>query len=489
MDFLKDIFGTGANIFGASSSNTDALIKNGLLQQTDVDKAENQSLIRGLLGAGIGYLAQPKNQGYGSSIPYLAKGFQQGMEQAQKPYDKLVTDANQNAKLEEYKTKKDARENKEKFSKGLFKPNSSITQFNKELDPRLNKTDVNGVVSQVAPNFNPVTSSQKPVFDSQKYLQNSLAKGNISGEDYFKYKNLINPTKDPISVAAGGALYDPVTKQQIFSNPKDESLTTNYRDYAMTTNNPSPQGFQEWLIGQNISKKTDINLGDDGSGTIQDKMINYVHDQNVEINGGIKNRQEMDLAASLVEQAGTEQGFASGLVTKVSQIADKLGIPMASNSKADILRVLRSYQIKLALGEKKPGTGPMTDADFLNFLKTTVNIDNPQATNRIIAYLSRRRQQMRESFGTDLNAYVRENGYDNNVFEFEKQWNAENGPAFKEEMEAEIDAIVKRSNIKKRNPGMNEDQLNKAVATEDEVVNIIKTDLQPKNQGGNGNVY
>ena len=106
MDFLKNIFGTGANIFGASSSNTDALIKNGLLQKTDLDKAENQSLVRGLLGAGIGYLAQPKNQGYGSSIPYLAKGFQKGMEQAQKPFTKLSTKASQNSKLDDIIAKK-----------------------------------------------------------------------------------------------------------------------------------------------------------------------------------------------------------------------------------------------------------------------------------------------------------------------------------------------------------------------------------------------
>ena len=66
MDFLKNVFGTGSNIFGASGNNTDSLVKNGLLQQTDVDKASNQSLFRGLLGTAVGYLAQPKNQGYGS---------------------------------------------------------------------------------------------------------------------------------------------------------------------------------------------------------------------------------------------------------------------------------------------------------------------------------------------------------------------------------------------------------------------------------------
>ena len=480
MDFLKDIFGTGANIFGASSSNTDALVKNGLLQQTDVDKAENQSLVRGLLGAGIGYLAQPKNQGYGSSIPYLAKGFQQGMEQAQKPYTNLVTNANQNIKLEEYKLKKDERENKEKFSKGLFKPNSSVTEFNREADPRLNKTDVNGVVSQVAPNFNPITPSQKPVFDSEKYLRTSLANGNIKGEDYFKYKNLINPTKDPISVASGGALYDPVTKQQIFSNPKNES-TGNYKDYEMTTNNPTPEGFNEWLISQNNSKKTEISLGDDGSGKIQDKMINYVTDMNIDINRGIKNQQDMNLASSLVEQAGSAQGFGSPLIEKVSAIADRLGIPVASNTKADILRTLKSVQIKLALGEKKPGTGPMTDKDFDNYLKTTINMDNPQATNRIIAYLANKKQEMRQSFGTALNAYVKQNGYDVDIFEFEKQWNAENGKTYKEEMESHIDGIVKRSNIKKRNPNLSELELDQAVASEDEVLSIIN-EPKVKNQ-------
>ena len=38
--YLKDIFGTGTNIFGASAGGeTDLLVKNGLLSQEAVDKA------------------------------------------------------------------------------------------------------------------------------------------------------------------------------------------------------------------------------------------------------------------------------------------------------------------------------------------------------------------------------------------------------------------------------------------------------------------
>tara|TARA_B100000767_G_scaffold250835_1_gene253374 strand:- start:440 stop:1891 length:1452 start_codon:yes stop_codon:yes gene_type:complete len=102
MDFLKNVFGTGANIFGAGGNNTDSLIKNGLLQQTDVDKAQSQSLMKGLLGTAVGYLAQPKNQNFGSSIPYIFKGLQQGMDQAQQPFDQLQQNAGQNMKLEKY---------------------------------------------------------------------------------------------------------------------------------------------------------------------------------------------------------------------------------------------------------------------------------------------------------------------------------------------------------------------------------------------------
>ena len=107
MDFLKNIFGTGANIFGAGTSmDMDKYKKAGLLEKEDFEKAQDQSLMRGLLGAGVGYLAQPKNKGYGSSIPYLAKGFQQGMEQAQKPFTKLSTKASQNSKLDDIIAKK-----------------------------------------------------------------------------------------------------------------------------------------------------------------------------------------------------------------------------------------------------------------------------------------------------------------------------------------------------------------------------------------------
>jgi len=109
--YLKDIFGTGTNIFGASAGGeTDLLVKNGLLSQEAVDKAQTSSLMQGLIGTGIAYAAQPKNQNYDSFVPYLAKGFQQGMEQAKQPFTELRSTANSAMKMEDYALQKQTRE-------------------------------------------------------------------------------------------------------------------------------------------------------------------------------------------------------------------------------------------------------------------------------------------------------------------------------------------------------------------------------------------
>jgi len=73
----------------------------GLLGEGDLKAARKQSIFQGLLGAGLGYLAQPKNQGYGSIAPYLAKAGMQGLQASKAPYEQLTQDALMNQKLKE----------------------------------------------------------------------------------------------------------------------------------------------------------------------------------------------------------------------------------------------------------------------------------------------------------------------------------------------------------------------------------------------------
>jgi len=101
-DFLTDIGGTGYNIFGAApSENTKIMQKMGLLGDDAVKKAQQKSLLQGLLTTGLSYAAQPKTGGYGSAIPYLAKAGLAGVQAAQSPYDQLTQDAMMNQQLQE----------------------------------------------------------------------------------------------------------------------------------------------------------------------------------------------------------------------------------------------------------------------------------------------------------------------------------------------------------------------------------------------------
>ena len=58
----------------------------GQITSDDLDQLRNQSLVRGLLTAGLGYLAQPKNQRYGSAAPYLGKAGLMGLQAMDQPY-------------------------------------------------------------------------------------------------------------------------------------------------------------------------------------------------------------------------------------------------------------------------------------------------------------------------------------------------------------------------------------------------------------------
>lgn len=73
----------------------------GLITAGDLEKARTQSMVQGLLGAGLSYLAQPKTMGYGSAIPYLAKAGMAGLQAAERPYERLKEDVLMKQQLKE----------------------------------------------------------------------------------------------------------------------------------------------------------------------------------------------------------------------------------------------------------------------------------------------------------------------------------------------------------------------------------------------------
>jgi len=118
MAWYDDILGTGSNIFGARPA--DYLVgKEGLLNESEQQKLSQRALTSGLLGTAITYLAQPKNQRYGSALPYLGKAFLTGMGQSQDVYDKATQDYLTKSKIEDIKTTKAKEANLKSILTGL----------------------------------------------------------------------------------------------------------------------------------------------------------------------------------------------------------------------------------------------------------------------------------------------------------------------------------------------------------------------------------
>jgi hypothetical protein len=76
---LQDYLG-GINIFGTP-------IPTGILDTNQEEKLRNQALVSGIIGTAANYLAQPKNLGAGSALPYLAKAYIGGMGSSQGTVD------------------------------------------------------------------------------------------------------------------------------------------------------------------------------------------------------------------------------------------------------------------------------------------------------------------------------------------------------------------------------------------------------------------
>ena len=113
---LEDFIPSGTNIFGARTPT----YLEGLITPDQLKKAQQQSLFQGLLGTAVGYLAQPKTQGYGSAIPYLAKGYLQGMESAQAPFSNLEKDVLMKAKFKDIEREQTLAEQKRKMTEQLL---------------------------------------------------------------------------------------------------------------------------------------------------------------------------------------------------------------------------------------------------------------------------------------------------------------------------------------------------------------------------------
>ena len=185
LDFLKNLVPQGTNIFGAApSANMKQMAEMGLLGDTDYEdmlkKANKQSMFQGLLASGLSYAAQPKNQGYGSILPYLAKAGLSGMQAAQSPYDQMGKDAIMNQKLQDMKRARDIQASQDKFRENFGKPNV-FEEVQKGYSPSTAPVAPDATGQSTAPNFGLVPNMEtQGRFDKDVMMNEAIKSGTLT---------------------------------------------------------------------------------------------------------------------------------------------------------------------------------------------------------------------------------------------------------------------------------------------------------------------
>ena len=117
-------FFDGMNLFGAKAPS----YMSSLLDPAELERVKNASLMQGLLGTAATYLAQPKNQRYGSALPYLGKAFMGGMQQSQGVYDQATKDYLMAQQIQDFKDKQAEKKAFETLKPNLYTTTPAVTQ-------------------------------------------------------------------------------------------------------------------------------------------------------------------------------------------------------------------------------------------------------------------------------------------------------------------------------------------------------------------------
>ena len=277
LDYLKDLIPDNTNIFGASpDSNLKQLASLGLLgdeagYKKALKDANRQSIFQGLLNTGLSYIAQPKTGNYGTVLPYVAKAGIAGIGAAQKPFDKLASNAMTNAQLKALLDKQNesifAKESQSKYTPESVQESIKIKQAGgSNEDARavlVNMPDVSDGSEYQSKSYfvkNQKTQELYPVFFNKtgkdnKYFINKDGKDvavtqDMFGEDGMSFEKLTE--KDRIT----GTAFNTLTKELTAEENSLNAIAQYISDVESL-----PTGIQKWATQLSTDYKSLFNQG------------------------------------------------------------------------------------------------------------------------------------------------------------------------------------------------------------------------------------
>lgn len=354
----------------------------GLLGEEATQKLQNKALGTGLVNAALAFIAQPRNQRYGSALPYLGKALMGGYQAGQDVIQGGLRDYETQQKIEELKRQKTQREAFDIASKNLYR--NIPAQMQAVTTPggyAPAQTEVQE--GQVSPNFSmtrlPDLTSQIQTAPArqelnQEALQQMMLSGDPRAAGYLSglktLKELTTPAKaDLVKAGAEEALYDPNTGTWIQSpvakapKPIDVGADLNAQslaDYNKPFTELQPQERQS-VIGKVNAEKTSRAAAGAIKLPPQAKAILETDTKTIE--GLTANANSARSIAAQTRNInsliGNRQG--SGLVKLSADTQNFLGV---KSPEANVNQAVQALATKAATEIRTPGSGSTSDLEF-----------------------------------------------------------------------------------------------------------------------------
>lgn len=287
----ENILNTGGNIFGARKpSYSGRLEELGLINAGDLEQAKRSSLYQGLLGAGLNYLATPKNKGFGSALPYLAQAGIAGVSAAQKPYDALGKEALMNSQLNTIGRTMDSEKARDKLFSTTPAQSVTVNSLNTSNLKPIEQMGPDGT-SSPRPNFGENTSTTYNIPEKQNIDPDALRKYALQypkegGSDMYgilKAESEIaqNNRPDAASLEAKGKQWDKMVREgttgkweNFAAFMADNTTKSGVEDGTSEIFKETVKGFQTTansnrLVAQQIGVITDLLKGKEGGSIVQ----------------------------------------------------------------------------------------------------------------------------------------------------------------------------------------------------------------------------
>lgn len=296
----------------------------GLLDLPDINSAAGQGLLAASLSL-MGATKQPGQKGaFGSAIANAGREY---MKTSNKAGDQLQTQEYKRLQLDALKRKVEQDGQMREAAKGAFRsPEMASAMSQGPMPDGSNMPEV------------------KPGFDTEKYTQSLYGIDPLKAMDFERGLAKENPL---INVAQGGTLFDPKTRQPVFTSPKELTLPSEVQEYQYAQTNDGYRGsFMDFQLAQKKAgaSSTTVNMTDGQKGFENELKLGGMFQQEPIY----KDHAAVESAFSQINSA-LAQGTPisdTAAATKIMKILDpgsvvresELGLAMAAGGRIDRLQ-------------------------------------------------------------------------------------------------------------------------------------------------------